>query len=134
MSINRLLQRAFSFHREGRLDLAETYYLQVIKAAPEHWSARFGLAQVLIRMNRFDAAIRWLTPLLNDTDDRASVHRELGLAQARAGRPQLALEHFVQILDEQPDDPETLHLVANSAAIARHGKRGRYELSPRVKA
>ena len=55
MSINSLLQSAFTHHREGRLDLAENLYLEVIKSAPTHLSARFGLAEVLNRTRRHDA-------------------------------------------------------------------------------
>ncbi|QYD72127.1 tetratricopeptide repeat protein [Paraburkholderia edwinii] len=114
MSINSLLQSAFSHHREGRFDLAENLYLEVIKSAPTHWSARFGLAEVLNRTNRYDAAIGWLMPMLSeDPDECVPVHREIGFAHASAGRPQRALEHFRSILEKQPNDPETLHLVAN---------------------
>jgi tetratricopeptide (TPR) repeat protein len=114
MSINSLLQSAFTHHREGRLDLAENMYLEVIKSAPAHWSARFGLAEVLNRTQRYDAAIGWLTPMLaEDPDECVPVHREIGFAHANAGRPERALEHFRCILDKLPNDAETLHLVAN---------------------
>jgi tetratricopeptide (TPR) repeat protein len=114
MSINSLLQSAFTHHREGRLDLAENHYLEVIKSAPTHWSARFGLAEVLNRTSRYDAAIGWLTPMLTeDPDESVPLHRELGFAHASAGRPERALEHFRCILEKLPNDAETLHLVAN---------------------
>jgi tetratricopeptide (TPR) repeat protein len=114
MSINNLLQSAFTHHREGRLDLAENLYLEVIKSAPTHWSARFGLAEVLNRTKRYDAAIGWLMPMLaEDPDESIPVHREIGFAHANAGRPQRALEHFRCILEKMPNDAETLHLVAN---------------------
>ncbi|MFC0692591.1 tetratricopeptide repeat protein [Paraburkholderia humisilvae] len=114
MSINSLLQSAFTYHREGRLDLAEQGYLDVIKSAPTHWSARFGLAEVLNRTQRYDAAIGWLTPMLTeDPEESVPLHRELGFAHANAGRLQAALEHFKCILEKLPNDAETLHLVAN---------------------
>ncbi|MFC0401120.1 tetratricopeptide repeat protein [Paraburkholderia rhizosphaerae] len=114
MSINSLLQSAFTHQREGRLDLAEHCYLDVIKSAPTHWSARFGLAEVLNRTKRYDAAIGWLTPMLTeDPEESVSLNREIGFAHANAGRPERALEHFKSILEELPNDAETLHLVAN---------------------
>ncbi|CAB3750284.1 tetratricopeptide repeat protein [Paraburkholderia solisilvae] len=116
MSINSLLQSAFDHHREGRLDLAENLYLEIIKQAPTHWSARFKLATVLSRTGRHDAAIGWLMPMLaEDPDESVSLHKELGFAHASAGRPERALEHFRSILETLPNDADTLHLVANFA-------------------
>ncbi len=113
MSIDRLFSLASSFHQEGRLDLAESHYLKVIGVEPDHWDACLGLAQVLIRQDRFDEAISRLTRLLNAPGDRAAVYRQLGLAEARAGRRVRALDHFKRVLEHAPDDPATLHIVAN---------------------
>lgn len=116
MSINSLLQSALNHHHEGRLDLAENLYLDVIKQAPTHWSARFGLARVLNRTSRHDAAIGWLMPMLaEDPDECVPLLKELGYAHACAGRPERALEHFRSLLEREPNDAETLHLVANFA-------------------
>jgi glutathione synthase/RimK-type ligase-like ATP-grasp enzyme len=113
MSIDRILSLASSCHQEGRLELAEGHYREVIAIDPDHWDARFGLAQVLIRRKRFDEAIGWLTRLLDSPRDRAAVYRQLGLAESRAGRRQRALAHFKSALETEPDDPATLHIVAN---------------------
>jgi glutathione synthase/RimK-type ligase-like ATP-grasp enzyme len=67
----------------------------------------------LIRQDRFDEAIGWLTRLLNRPGDSAALHRQLGLAEACAGRRQRALDHFKRVLEHDPDDPSTLHIVAN---------------------
>ena len=55
--------------------------------------ARFGLAEVLNRTKRHDAAIGWLMPMLaEDPDECVPVHREIGFAHASAGRPERALD------------------------------------------
>ncbi|CAB3796317.1 tetratricopeptide repeat protein [Pararobbsia alpina] len=113
MSIDLLVDQASSHHREGRFDLAETQYREVIDTEPDHWGAGFGLAQLLIRINRFDDAIRWLTWLLHNTHDGASVHRQLGLAHACKNQLDIALRHFQKVLDLEPDNPATLHVIAN---------------------
>jgi tetratricopeptide (TPR) repeat protein len=113
MSIDLLVEQASSDHREGRLALAETRYCAAINMASDHWGACFGLAQLLIRMDRFDDAIRWLTWLLLDPQDAAALHRQLGMAHACAGRLDVALRHFQHVLDQDPDDPAALHIVAN---------------------
>jgi tetratricopeptide (TPR) repeat protein len=119
MSVDRLFDLASSHHREGRLDLAESHYREVIGNDPAHWAARFGLAQVLIRRDRFDEAISWLTSLLKREEgesgegDAAAVYRQLGLAEACAGRPVRALAHFERVLEHEPDDAAIVHLVAN---------------------
>jgi tetratricopeptide (TPR) repeat protein len=113
MSIDRLLSLASSYHQEGQLVLAESHYREAIQIETDHWDARFGLAQVLIRQDRFDEAIGWLTKLLTSRGDSAAVHRQLGFAEACAGRRQRALDHFKRVLEHDPDDPATLHIVAN---------------------
>jgi tetratricopeptide (TPR) repeat protein len=113
MSIDRLFSLASAHHQAGRLDLAESHYRQAIGIEPDRWDICFGLAQVLIRLDRFDEAIGWLTPLLNQPGDHAAVHRQLGLAEACAGRRRQALDHFRRVLEHDPDDPATLHIVAN---------------------
>ncbi|MEW6344016.1 MAG: tetratricopeptide repeat protein [Paraburkholderia sp.] len=113
MSIDPVLFLASSYHEEGRLDLAERYYREAISIEPDHWDACLGLAQVLIRQDRFDEAIGRLTRLLNVHGDSATVYRQLGLAEACMGRRQRALDHFKRALEHDPDDPATLHIVAN---------------------
>ncbi|CAE6747530.1 hypothetical protein R69927_02006 [Paraburkholderia domus] len=113
MSIDRLFSLASAHHQAGRLDLAESHYRETIGIAPDHWDARFGLAQVLIRQDRFDEAIGWLTGLLNRPGHQVAVYRQLGLAEACAGRRQRALNYFERVLEHDPDDPAILHIVAN---------------------
>jgi tetratricopeptide (TPR) repeat protein len=123
MSIDHLVEQAFSHHREGRLDIAETHFRDAIDAETEHRGACFGFAQLLIQTGRFDDAVRWLTWLLHDAPDRAAIHRQLGLAHACASRLDIALHHFQQVLDLQPDDPATLHIVANfQQALGQDGE------------
>lgn len=123
MSIDRLLSLASTYHQAGRLDLAESHYRQAISIDPDRWDACFGLAQVLIRQDRFDEAIGWLTPLLNRPGDHTAVHRQLGLANACAGRRRHALDHFRRVLEHDPDDPATLHIVANfQQALGLHSE------------
>jgi hypothetical protein len=113
MSIDHFLALASSHQQAGQLDLAERHYRQALGLAPGHRDACLGLAHTLIRANRFDEAIGYLQLLLHDTADTVAVHQQLGLAQACAGRHALALEHFNRVLEQTPDDPAILHLVAN---------------------
>lgn len=113
MSIDHHFSLATSYRHEGRLDLAEAHYREVISVDPDHWGARFGLAQLLIQKDHFDEAIGLLTPLLNKPGDTVAVHRQLGLAQACAGRLRLALGHFESVLEREPDDASSVHIVAN---------------------
>ncbi|WP_027794667.1 tetratricopeptide repeat protein [Paraburkholderia acidipaludis] len=113
MSADRLFELASSYHREGRLDLAEGHYREVLAGDPDHWAACYGLAQLLIRLDRFNEAIACLTPLLNREGDTAAVCRQLGLAEACAGRRLRSLRHFERALEYAPDDATTAHLVAN---------------------
>jgi tetratricopeptide (TPR) repeat protein len=113
MSVDHLFELASSYHREGQLDLAEGHYREVLADAPDHWAACYGLAQLLIRRDRFDEAIARLTPLVDRDGDTAAVYRQLGLAEACAGRRLRSLRHFERALEYAPDDATTAHLVAN---------------------
>jgi tetratricopeptide (TPR) repeat protein len=113
MSIDSHLSLASSYQQEGRLDLAESHFRQATGIEPGHWDACFGLAQVLIRRDRFEEAIGLLAQLLARPGDHAAVHRQLGLAEACTGRRQRALSHFKRALEHEPDDAATLHIVAN---------------------
>ena len=113
MSIDSHLSLASSYQQDGRLDLAESHYRQATSLEPGHWDARFRLAQVLIRRDRFEEAIGLLAQLLAFPGDHAAVHRQLGLAEACTGRRQRALGHFKRALEHEPDDAATLHIVAN---------------------
>ena len=113
MSIDSHLSLASSYQQDGRLDLAESHYRQATSLEPGHWDARFRLAQVLIRRDRFEEAIGLLAQLLARPGDHAAVHRQLGLAEACTGRRQRALGHFKRALEHEPDDAATLHIVAN---------------------
>jgi tetratricopeptide (TPR) repeat protein len=138
MSIDLLVDQAAAHHREGQFALAETQYREAIDAEPDHWSAGFGLAQLLIRINRFDEAIRWLTWLLHDTHDHAAVLRQLGLAHACKNELNVALDHFQKVLSLEPDNPATLHVIANfQQELGQHGEanatfRRALELKPLI--
>ncbi|PLZ04363.1 hypothetical protein CY652_01450 [Burkholderia sp. WAC0059] len=113
MSLDQLLKLGAEHQNAGRLDLAETHYRQALGVSPGHREAYIGLSLVLIRTNRYDDAIGYLSRLLKNGDDTVVVHRQLGLAHAGAGRLKPALEHFLRVLALEPDDPPTLHVVAN---------------------
>jgi glutathione synthase/RimK-type ligase-like ATP-grasp enzyme len=113
MSVDTSFSLAISAHRAGRFAEAERLYLEVLAGEHEHWGACFGLAQVLIRLERFDEAIGWLMPLLDRHGDHAAVYRQLGLAEVRAGRSQHALVHFQRVLEYVPDDAAIVHIVAS---------------------
>jgi Tetratricopeptide repeat len=113
MSIDSLLEAAFHHHRERRLDDAETLYRSALESAPTQWGACLNLAQILTQTGRFDDATRWLTWRLQDAPDNVPAHRLLGLAHASASRPEAALLHLERVLEQQPDDSDTLQLVAN---------------------
>ncbi|KFG95470.1 hypothetical protein GQ56_0120470 [Burkholderia paludis] len=113
MSIDHALSLASSCRQAGHLDLAQRHYRDALALEPGCWDACFGLAQVLIRQDRFDEAIGWLTPLLERPGDHAAVSRQLGLAETCAGRHARGLAHFQRALEHDPDDAALAHTVAN---------------------
>jgi tetratricopeptide (TPR) repeat protein len=109
-----LLGRALSV--QGDLDAAADAFRQVLRMQPRHADARWGLAGVLLRQERYDEAIREYRAYLRMEPDNAAAHSQLGIALVGGDLEQEAVEEFTRASELNPGDPATWLNLANALA------------------
>lgn len=77
-------ERARHAYETGRLDVAEGYYLQLIRLKPKDSGPWFQLGNLYSEQGRLDAAERAYRESLRRRDDARTLHN-LGLAQVKLG-------------------------------------------------
>ena len=109
---NTMLNRAIANHSLGR-PLQALRDLDRVVSAPSRDPRSFLLrSRVLLQLGRKEAALDDLRRARTLQPDDASGWNELGLAEL-AAEPKLALQHFQQALELDPDFPNALHNVAH---------------------
>ncbi len=102
---------------QGNLLQAENQLAQVVDRAPENIEARKLLARVRLQLDLPDAALRVLTPALEEESTDPQLYSLAGAAQLRAGESEKALETLEQGARLHPND-EAPHLDLASAYIS----------------
>ncbi|MBF0355330.1 MAG: tetratricopeptide repeat protein [Alphaproteobacteria bacterium] len=93
-----LLTKALGHHRAGRLNEAESLYLQALKAAPDHEDARRLLAVLKHQMGRSAEALADLDLLLKDRPPSFETQSNRAVVLAALGRAEEAESAFRQAL------------------------------------
>lgn len=91
--------------------MAETrieVFRKMLNAEPHNTTVRFGLANELLKLERFEEAVSELQTYLNQTDDQGNAYGKLAQALERLGRTDEARAAYRQ----------------GSAAAQRHGHPG----------
>jgi tetratricopeptide (TPR) repeat protein len=109
-----LLGRALSM--QGQLDAAEEAFRQVLLMQPRHADARGGLADVLLRQERYDDAIGEYRELLRVEPGNAAAHSQLGIALVGRDMEQEAVEEFTRASELNPQEPAARLNLANALA------------------
>jgi tetratricopeptide (TPR) repeat protein len=109
-----LLGRALSV--QGQLDAAAEAFRQVLLMQPRHADARGGLADVLLRQERYDEAIREYREYLRLEPDNAAAHSQLGIALVGRDMEQEAVQEFTRASELKPEDPAARLNLANALA------------------
>jgi tetratricopeptide (TPR) repeat protein/predicted Ser/Thr protein kinase len=103
--------RALALEHSGRLEEAERWNRQVLRADPDRAGTLTNLAQVLRKQRRADEAVPLLRRALELRPQSVSVWNALGLALRDAGQPDEARQAFEQALALRPDHfPAALNL------------------------
>jgi protein O-GlcNAc transferase len=80
------LRLAVGHHREGRLELAEHVYGQILAAEPDHADARHLLGVVALQRGAHETASEHIARAIRQAPGRAEFHNHLGEALRRSGR------------------------------------------------
>lgn len=96
--MQRDLEQALVFHRQGDLAQAERLYRAVLAQAPAHLPALVNLGMIAMQTGNFPAAAQWFDRALAVKPDDAHVLANRGAALQRLGRHQEALASFDRAL------------------------------------
>ncbi len=116
-----------AMHRQGRLGLAESHYLRVVKLDPAHAEAWHLLGVCAFQAGQGPRAIKHYRRALQARPRFAQAWNNLGLALKAAGQGEAALDAFRQALDIRPEYAEA----AFNLGLAL-GDRGDFDDAERV--
>ncbi len=100
MYLDELVRQAYSYHRQGRLDLAEPLYVQAIASNPEHIDANYLLGVLANQTQRFAPAEAYLRTAIRLNPSHAHALAELGKTtfyQSRYAESTALLRHALTI-------------------------------------
>ncbi len=100
--LSRLLSRAESHLKAGRLKQAKSAYRQILSTYPKSTEAHFRMAILLHDENDPEGAVWHFQRLLQLSPKLAEVHFNLGTILVRLGRKQEAAESFGRAVELQP--------------------------------
>jgi len=92
----------FTYLMAGRLDDARAEFSNAINLQPHYPRAQANLAIALARLGRYDQALEQFKRVTTE----AEAHYNLAVICQRAGKTQLAHEHYKQALKLQPNFPQ----------------------------
>lgn len=97
-----LFQMGLLNFQEKRYKDAEQHFLRLQKVAPNDPRGLVGMVETLAGQKRFDEAVRMLEDSIAGHPERSFYRLTLANIAARAGKYDLALGHFRQLLDKNP--------------------------------
>jgi tetratricopeptide (TPR) repeat protein/SAM-dependent methyltransferase len=101
-SAGRLFAQGLEQHVAGNWPAAEALYRRALALAPARPSVLFNLGRLALDQKRFGEAEGWLSQAVRAAPDDAEAWCSLGIAHARLGRPQEALEPFDKAIELEP--------------------------------
>ena len=104
---------------QGNLQQAENQLAQVVDRAPDNIEARKLLARVRLQLDRPDAALRVLTPALEEEGSDPQLYSLAGAAQLRAGNSEEALATLEKNVRLHPADEAPRLDLASAYVSAR---------------
>jgi len=108
-------------HAMGHLDEAESFYRQVLTAAPEHAGALHHLGIIAGQRGRFDLAAEMIVRALRRSPNDAEMHHNLGVALAELGRLTEAVTCYRRAIALRPDYADAhKHLGAALRGLRRY--------------
>lgn len=107
----------------GRYDEAAEAFRQAMALSPRSSAAQIALGEVEFRRGRYDEAVDSYRRLMSAYPYAyvAELHREVGIIELRAGRPEEAAQALAEAVVLDPGDWLALHLLGH--AHARRGDR-----------
>jgi tetratricopeptide (TPR) repeat protein len=111
-SVDVRLELALLEERRKNYSGAEAAYKKILESSPNEWRALAGLVQTYSDQQRLDKAAALLDQALQRSPGQAEVRRMLADTAARAGKYDLALQHYQQLASQAPTSIDPLLQIA----------------------
>jgi tetratricopeptide (TPR) repeat protein len=109
--------------RVNKLDEAEKGLFSAHKLLPNDYETNFYLGQFLYQRKDYDKAISCLRKAQAIRPDAADVNRPLGFSYYKSQHYKESLPYLRHVLDENPEDKETLFSLASAMEEAGYGDK-----------
>jgi tetratricopeptide (TPR) repeat protein len=106
--------KAVELQRKGDLQGAEVEYRAVLSEAPNYAEAHANLGAVLIRLDRYEEAVRSYELALKLAPNLSPILLNLGIAHFRNAEFEKAIAAFQQFLEASPAHSQATHLMGLS--------------------
>jgi Ca-activated chloride channel homolog len=106
---NKILETGNNFYRQQQYDKAESEYRKVLESSPGNKTAKFNLANSLIRQNKTDEAQKILAELKgfeNEQDLRSKSNYNEGVVFTHQKKLEQSIESYKQTLRLNPTDQQ----------------------------
>lgn len=100
----------------GQLEPAADAFQQALQRQPENFDARAGLAEALLKQERFDDAIQAYREYVRRQPNDASAHSGLGIALVGSERDADAVPEFARAVELAPNDAGNEYNLGNALA------------------
>jgi beta-lactamase regulating signal transducer with metallopeptidase domain/tetratricopeptide (TPR) repeat protein len=107
-SIDALYRSAAAYFNEGRYQEAEEAFRKIYQLDPGNFKGIVGLAEVYMRENKQDEAIRFVQSEADKNPTRLEFRTALGNLLVRVGKDDLAIAEFQRALDSGTKDSKTV--------------------------
>jgi Ca-activated chloride channel family protein len=106
---NKIIETGNNYYRQQRFDMAELEYRKVLENSPGNKTAKFNLANALIRQNKTDDANKLLAELNveeNKADVRSRATYNQGVMLTQQKKLEESIELYKETLRLNPNDQE----------------------------
>ena len=115
------LEAGLRHHRAGRLENAAPCYAQLLETKPSHSDALNLLGVIARQQNDLNTSERFILAAIRQNDRVATYHHHLGKTYAVLGRSREAAESYRRALSLNPEDENSLQLLAALTSEAGDG-------------
>jgi protein O-GlcNAc transferase len=107
MNINKELQSAFKYYKEGDFQQAELIYKKILQKTPKNFDALHSIGKIYCRLGNYDLAIKYISKSLHFNANIPEAYFYLGIAYRAKGQYNDAITCYQKSLKLNPNSFNT---------------------------
>ena len=119
MDLKNKLHRAMDLHKAGKLDAAETIYLDVLKHNPDDPNALHLLGIIVAERGNAEKGIDMILQALQKVPNSFAMYHNVGNLYAQSGQLKKAEENFRKAIELNPDYAEAFHNLSSNVKFSK---------------